>query len=1381
MRQVLIKNILPFLLLLILFSSLEIQAANTMVMGSVSIGPNQETTLPVSINNDNAFVAFQFDLPIPQGFTYVANSAILNVNRTDGHSLQASVLEGNILRILGYSLSNTPFKGSSGSIVTFRLKSNAVPGNYSLNLISPIIGNAATTNILTGSTNGILTVLAPDINIAITTLDFDRTPLGQFTDRIITVSNTGNQPLQVTNITFDNSNFSVSGNTTFTIPANQSANVSVRFNSVTKGVYNNHMTFLTNDPDESSVTVALTSYAYAVNQIHTGNVFAYSGHDASLSFTINNMETFTGFQFDLVLPTSLSYVPGSATLSNRKTNHVVSANMINSNTLRVVAFSTNNQSFAGIDGMILTMGFSALGNGGYYGITMQNAVIGDAGGQNIISDYYSGQLQIAAASLNCNSSVLFGDVSVIETSQQNLTIHNYGTDTLKISQLLFTNPVFSTSAVLPVNILPGQQKNIQVLCHSLTKGNVAGILKIVSNDPVNTVYPVTLSAKVYIPNYLIVPDISSKYIDTIQIPIKVNNMEPFTGFQFDMSFPACLTYINNSAALTTRAQGHLLQASLLNSTKVRVIAFSMDQKPFLGDTGSVVMLSFSVHAQNNEPSAPLILSEAILGNAQSQNILYGQTNGIIKFIPATPVAPTASATLQPTCTVATGTITVSAPTGTGMTYSINGTTYTNTNGIFTIVPAGTYSVTARNAAGYTSSGTSVTINTQPATPVAPTASATLQPTCTVATGTITVTAPTGTGMTYSINGTTYTNTNGIFTLVPAGNYTVTARNAAGCTSSGTSVTISAQSATPVAPTASATLQPTCTVATGAITVTAPTGTGMTYSINGTTYTNTNGIFTLVPAGNYTVIARNAAGCTSSGTSVTINAQPATPVVPTANATLQPTCTVATGAITVTAPTGTGMTYSINGTTYTNTNGIFTLVPAGNYTVTARNAAGCTSSGTSVTINAQPVSPNIVNQTTSILTGGTFTVTPTGTPAGTTYTWTTPTYTNGVSGGNAQTSQQSSISGSLSIPSGTGTATYIVTPTSGSCVGSTFTLTVTVTSLCVPVTIETQPSDIIMCTTSGNASFTIGASGTTPFIYQWQYNNGGTWENVVNETPAGASYADETSAIIGINGITSIGSFQYRCTIKNCSGSSNVTSNNATLTINAKPSAPIIESIIQPSCLVSIGSVVLGGLPAGNWSINPGAITGLTSNTTISGLIAGSYTFTVMNESGCISSGTEVTINLQPVTPVTPYITLNGDTLHSNAPSGNQWYNKNGLIYGETNQDLLVTTGDEYYVVVTINGCSSDQSNHILNVGIKTTEYKKIIKVYPNPVTNELTIEIKGNTQKMNFEIFNSLSQIVFKGNLVEKTVVQTSNLYPDVYIIRLENKKSLKFIKIIQE
>jgi hypothetical protein len=87
-------------------------------------------------------------------------------------------------------------------------------------------------------------------------------------------------------------------------------------------------------------------------------------------------------------------------------------------------------------------------------------------------------------------------------------------------------------------------------------------------------------------------------------------------------------------------------------------------------------------------------------------------------VPGKPATPQATLT-QPTCSVATGTITVTAPTGTGMTYSIDGSSYTNNSGIFNKVAFGTYRVTARNADGCTSSEISVTVNVQPEIPATP--------------------------------------------------------------------------------------------------------------------------------------------------------------------------------------------------------------------------------------------------------------------------------------------------------------------------------------------------------------------------------------------------------------------------------------------------------------------------------------------------------------------------------------------------------------------------------------------------------------------------------------------------------------------------------------
>ncbi len=276
-----------------------------------------------------------------------------------------------------------------------------------------------------------------------------------------------------------------------------------------------------------------------------------------------------------------------------------------------------------------------------------------------------------------------------------------------------------------------------------------------------------------------------------------------------------------------------------------------------------------------------------------------------------PGAPSVNIT-QPTCSTATGTITVTSPTGAGYSYSIDGINYSNVSGVFSGLGANSYSVTVKNSNGCISNETIAVINAAPSTPVAPSLSV-IQPTCLLQSGTITVTSPTGAGYSYSIDGVNYSNITGVFSGLAGNSYNVTVKNSSGCISSATNAVISTAPVTPAAPTITLT-QPTCTVPTGTITITAPTGGGYSYSIDGTNYSNASGVFSGLAQGSYDVTDKNGSGCISNATTVVINAQPSGPAAPTVSIT-QPTCATATGTITVSAPTGAGLTYSINGTTY----------------------------------------------------------------------------------------------------------------------------------------------------------------------------------------------------------------------------------------------------------------------------------------------------------------------------------------------------------------------------------------------------------------------------------------------------------------------------------
>lgn len=74
-----------------------------------------------------------------------------------------------------------------------------------------------------------------------------------------------------------------------------------------------------------------------------------------------------------------------------------------------------------------------------------------------------------------------------------------------------------------------------------------------------------------------------------------------------------------------------------------------------------------------------------------------------------------------------------------------------------------------------------------------------------------------------------------------------------------------------------------------------------------------------------------------------------------------------------------------------------------------------------------------------------------------------------------------------------------------------------------------------------------------------------------------------------------------------------------------------------------------------------------------------------------------------------------------------------------------------------------------------------INIYPNPVSNQLKIEIKGNNQTAKFEIFNSTGQLVYFGNVPMNKIVDTKKLMPGIYFIKVGYEKSFRIKKIIKQ
>lgn len=495
-------------------------------------------------------------------------------------------------------------------------------------------------------------------------------------------------------------------------------------------------------------------------------------------------------------------------------------------------------------------------------------------------------------------------------------------------------------------------------------------------------------------------------------------------------------------------------------------------------------------------------------------------------------------------------------------YSLNGGPL-GASGTFYGLPAGTYTVSLTD--GNACVGTSTYQITEPS-PLAISFSNT-PILCYGDSTVLTINASGGTsGYEYSLNGSAWQSSS-IFNFITSGNYTVSVKDANGCTAS-TVITIGQPSLL------SATVSTTpilCFNGKSTVTITASGGTlpSYQYNLSGAGYQTYN-IYNNVSAGTYTVQVYDGNNCTFN-TVITITQPPAlalsashTPIL----------CNAQTSTLTVTASGGTGaIEYSLNGSAYQASN-IFSPLNAGTYTITVKDDNGCTKTLVHTISEPLPLTVSCANDTVTCAgnQGSLIAVAAGGT-------------TNYGFSLNGSPSQSSGNFNGLTA----GIYTIEVTDANG--------CTVSVTALVVepsPLTLIAQynpilcfgeTTDIIMTATGGN---------TLSYVYSL---NGGASQasNTFPAQPAGS----------------------YTCSVSDASGCTAST----TIIITQPPLLEVqalTNSILCYGGTAIVSAIGTGGTGSLQYSLNGGAYQ---ASTNFPGQPAGTYTITVVDANNCTATST----------------------------------------------------------------------------------------------------------------------------------------------------------------
>lgn len=656
----------------------------------------------------------------------------------------------------------------------------------------------------------------------------------------------------------------------------------------------------------------------------------------------------------------------------------------------------------------------------------------------------------------------------------------------------------------------------------------------------------------------------------------------------------------------------------------------------------------------------------------------------------------------------------------------------------TNLTAGTYTVIVNDT---NKCGTSQTVTLTQA-PALTASTATLNAHCNLADGSASVSVSGGTGAyTYSWNSSPAQTTD-TAKAIPAGLYTVTVTDNAGCNLT-TAVTVTNATAASISANQ---INATCpTSANGSAIVIVTGGTSpYTYSWSTTPAASTPAASGLLP-GVYTALVTDFLGCTSS-ISVTITSPPA--LTDLIHVTGVSCVGKHDGKATVTVSGGSPKYKYTWSTVPVQSGATISGLDSGNYKLTITDSLGCVSLDSMRVNQPDSLLSTLVNTRTTCYgtTDGTSLANASGGTVPYSYSWST----NPV-----QATQ---------MATGLAAGTYSVTVTdSNGC------------QVIVPVLII-QPANLLLATTSspascgnsdGSASVTALSGGIMPFTYSWS---------------SGASSPVASNQSAGV----------YTVVVTDSAGCSKTDT-----AYVSNSGAGSLYFLTQPGCVGTNNgfaeAIMTGGSSPFNysWSTVPAQSAALVSN-----LAPGAYKVMVTDSFGCIVFGTAI------ITVPVPFVfdsighsaitctgcanaTATAFLSGGSAPYTYSW----STTPAQTTQTATQLAPGTYTVCVTdASGCSLCDGITIDNtLGIQVYETGNMkISYFPNPSTGSLTVTIQSfiQSQEMTFRLVNLVGQEVYSSRveLNENTTTRIFDLssYPKgIYLIQLIDGREMITQKLI--
>ena len=135
----------------------------------------------------------------------------------------------------------------------------------------------------------------------------------------------------------------------------------------------------------------------------------------------------------------------------------------------------------------------------------------------------------------------------------------------------------------------------------------------------------------------------------------------------------------------------------------------------------------------------------------------------------------------------------------------------------------------------------------------------------------------------------------------------------------------------------------------------------------------------------------------------------------------------------------------------------------------------------------------------------------------------------------------------------------------------------------------------------------------------------------------------------------------------------------------------------------------------------------------------------------------------------------------------QWIdcdNGNTPMTGDTARSFIATSNGRYAVVLSKLGCSdTSECIEITGIGIQDNMNAIKVRLYPNPIKNELSIDFGTTKRNAKLILQNEIGQIVFEKSIRQEVIskIDMSTYKNGMYVLSIQTDNEIANYKVVKQ